>query len=134
MTMIYNVSTIDISNNNQNDINDFVHLGTEGSQLDVTTIAPEESSEEQNLRNIILASILGSLGAILLISYIIHWYQVIQRVEKMHKKAPLEPQHTSAAKMLSIKTFENQRSETLYDNRVGGAQYISIPEHNTHNL
>lgn len=134
--MIYNISNIDISSSNQNDITeDYVHLGTEGLQLRVTTIAPESSSDEhENLRNIILASILGPLGVILIISYIIHWYQVIQRVQKMHEQAPMESQHTSAAKMLSIKTFENQRSETMYDGRVGGAQYISIPEHNTHNL
>ena len=83
--------------------------------------------------NILLAIILGPLAVILLVSYIIHWYQVLQRVRKNREERRqelLETPHTKAATMLSIRTLENQRSEILTNTtEVSGVVYVSVPTH-----
>ena len=126
------ISIVNNLNSLEDDVeehSDYVQLGTEIPLTNSTTsVTDGMNEEEKSLRNIILCSILGTLGIILLISYIIHWYQVIQRVEKNHQDKTQESR-PPAAKMLSIRTFESQGSDhaTMYDERVG-AQYISVPQ------
>ena len=64
--------------------------------------------------HLLLAIMFGPLAVVFLVSYVIHWYQVIQRIQREKSdKAAMNgdlPEHTSAARMLSIRTLENQRS------------------------
>jgi len=61
--------------------------------------------------NAILVICLGPLGIVLLISYIVHWYQVVQKIhvnKQMRMKELAERQHSKASAMLSIRALERQ--------------------------
>ena len=64
--------------------------------------------------HLLLVIMFGPLALVFLVSYVIHWYQVIQRIQREKSdKAAMNgdlPEHTKAARMLSIRTLENQRS------------------------
>ena len=65
-----------------------------------------------------LAICLGPLAVILLISYVIHWIQVLQRVRrniKTRRLEMLELPHNKVSTMMTIQTLENERSGLYYD-------------------
>merc|ERR1711971_327487 len=115
--LIVNISD---PSDHQNDIGrqleseDTVLLGstvTASPAPEVITAEPEAGPLSLHL---LLAIMFGPLALVFLVSYVIHWYQVIQRIQREKSdKAAMNgdlPEHTSAARMLSIRTLENQRS------------------------
>ena len=116
--LIVNISD---PSDHQNDIGSLSHLESEDTVLLGSTVtaspAPEVINEPEAgplSLHLLLAIMFGPLALVFLVSYVIHWYQVIQRIqrEKSDKDAMNGdlPEHTSAARMLSIRTLENQRS------------------------
>ena len=88
-----------------------------GSSTVTASPAPEVITEPEAgplSLHLLLAIMFGPLALVFLVSYVIHWYQVIQRIQREKSdKAAMNgdlPEHTSAARMLSIRTLENQRS------------------------
>ena len=104
-----------------------------------------EEEEDVSL-DLLLVICLGPLAVVLLVSYVVHWYQVrllylhtsasnvsppqvIQRVERnRHRHRRHEggaggggAGHTKAAPMLSIRTLENQRCRISASNRSIGS-------------
>ena len=94
----------------------------------------EVEQEEDVSLDLLLVICLGPLAVVLLVSYVVHWYQVrpcvyisrpdltctrpqvIQRVERnRHRLRRHEggAGHTKAAPMLSIRTLENQRCRVI---------------------
>ena len=110
--LVSNIS--DPSDHNHDDIR---HLGAE----DTVTLGSSASvvpgvitKVEPPSLHLLLAIMLGPLALVFLVSYVIHWYQVIQRIQRDKcDTAVLReslPEHANAAKMLSIRTLENQKS------------------------
>lgn len=90
-----------------------------GGQLEVYLGHKNVSAEAEVLRedrwniNTMLAICLGPLAVVLLISYVIHWFQVVQRVKRNIKTRRLEMMevpHNKVSTMMSIQTLENERS------------------------
>ena len=82
-----------------------------------TTRAEELREDRWNI-NTMLAICLGPLAVILLISYVIHWIQVLQRVRrniKTRRLEMLELPHNKVSTMMTIQTLENERSGLYYD-------------------
>ena len=109
--LIVNISD---PSDHQNDIGR--HLESEdtvllGSPAPEVITVPEAGPLSLHL---LLAIMFGPLALVFLVSYVIHWYQVIQRIQREKSdKAAMNgdlPEHTRAARMLSIRTLENQRS------------------------
>ena len=90
-------------------VQDTVMLGTTASPLTSVTSEPGPPS-----LHLLLAIMLGPLALVFLVSFVIHWYQVIQRIQRERTTKDAMngniPQHTPAARMMSIRTLENQRS------------------------
>ena len=93
------------------DVEDVVHLGRQ----DVKQVELEGSRWSLNT---ILIICLGPLGVVLLVSYIVHWYQVAQKVignKKMREKKEKGMQHPKASAMLSIRALERETGGTFMD-------------------
>ena len=61
--------------------------------------------------NTILVICFGPLGVVLLVSYIVLWYQVVQKIQEnkqLREKELLEKQHSKASALLSIRALERQ--------------------------
>ena len=101
-----------------------IHLGRSGDTIATevylgngTTRAEELREDRWNI-NTMLAICLGPLAVILLISYVIHWIQVLQRVRrniKTRRLEMLELPHNKVSTMMTIQTLENERSGLYYD-------------------
>ena len=86
-----------------------IYLGT----LKNVSAEAEDLREERWNINTMLAICLGPLAVVLLISYVIHWFQVVQRVKRNIKTRRLEMMevpHNKVSTMMSIQTLENERS------------------------
>jgi hypothetical protein len=95
--------------NTTEDAEEDVYLGTE----DVEQWQSEDS--RWSLNTILIIS-LGPLGVVLLVSYIIHWYQVSQKIlnnKKLREMGELERQHPKASAMLSIRALERETGGTF---------------------
>ena len=92
---------------------DTVLLGSTVTASPAPEVIPVPEAGPLSL-HLLLAIMFGPLAVVFLVSYVIHWYQVIQRIQREKSdKAAMNgdlPEHTSAARMLSIRTLENQRS------------------------
>lgn len=89
-----------------------VHLGNNG-----TTLADQISEDRWDI-NTMLAICLGPLAVVLLISYVIHWFQVLHRIRRNIKTRRLELMelpHNKVSTMMTILTLENERSGIYYD-------------------
>jgi len=118
-----------IVENEKNVSADDYHESTQNPILSaVTLLLPDGGSSKQieeerwDLRYL-WAICLGPLAVVLLISYIVHWYQVIQKIKKdnqLEKEAchipdlPNPNVHNRAAQIQSIRMFESQRSEMIW--------------------
>ena len=92
--------------NTTGDVEEDVYLGTE----DVEQWQLEET--RWSLNTILIIS-LGPLGVVLLVSYIIHWYQVSQKILNNKKLREVERQHPKASAMLSIRALERETGGTF---------------------
>ena len=91
------------------DVEEDVYLGTE----DVEQWQLEDS--RWSLNTILIIS-LGPLGVVLLVSYIVHWYQVSQKIlnsKKLREMGEVERQHPKASAMLSIRALERETGGTF---------------------
>eukprot|EP00092_Neocalanus_flemingeri_P012310 GFUD01013270.1.p1 GENE.GFUD01013270.1~~GFUD01013270.1.p1 ORF type:complete len:142 (-),score=36.27 GFUD01013270.1:17-442(-) len=87
-----------------------VYLGTEEGRGAVTSLVDTPHTHGWSL-NAILVICLGPLGVVLLVSYIVHWYQVVQKIQvnkKLREKEVVERQHSKVSAMLSIRALERQ--------------------------
>eukprot|EP00090_Calanus_glacialis_P027335 TRINITY_DN43054_c0_g1_i1.p1 TRINITY_DN43054_c0_g1~~TRINITY_DN43054_c0_g1_i1.p1 ORF type:complete len:138 (+),score=44.38 TRINITY_DN43054_c0_g1_i1:238-651(+) len=95
--------------NTTEDVEEDVYLGTEvAKQL--------QSEDTQWSLNTILIISLGPLGVVLLVSYIVHWYQVSQKIlnnKKLREMGEVERQHPKASAMLSIRALERETGGTF---------------------
>lgn len=93
---------------------DTVILGSSSATASTVPGVSVEAEAGPPSLHLLLAIMFGPLALVFLVSYVIHWYQVIQRIqrEKNEKEAMNGdlPEHTNAARMMSIRTLENQRS------------------------
>merc|ERR1712083_165134 len=91
---------------------DVVYLGSE------TVVQAEPEDPRWSLNTILIIS-LGPLGVVLLVSYIVHWYQVAQkvlanrRIREMKEEEVM--QHPKASAMLSIRALERETGGTFMD-------------------
>ena len=126
------LNNVSLLKENENNVSTENYADNESTQtsllLAVTTLLPDGSSrkhleEEKWDLNYLWAICLGPLAAVLLISYIVHWYQVIQKIKKdnqMKQDAfhvqdlPNPNVHNRAAQIQSIRMFESQRSEMIW--------------------
>ena len=93
---------------------DTVILGSSSATASTASGVSIEAEAGPPSLHLLMAIMFGPLALVFLVSYVIHWYQVIQRIqrEKNEKEAMNGdlPEHTNAARMMSIRTLENQRS------------------------
>merc|ERR1712212_857942 len=90
---------------------DVVYLGSE------TVVQAEPEDPRWSLNTILIIS-LGPLGVVLLVSYIVHWYQVAQKVvanKKMKAQEEEVMQHPKASAMLSIRALERETGGAFLD-------------------
>ena len=92
--------------NTTEDAEENVYLGSE----DVEQWQPEDT--RWSLNTILIIS-LGPLGVVLLVSYIVHWYQVSQKILNNKKLREVERQHPKASAMLSIRALERETGGTF---------------------
>ena len=92
--------------NTTEDAEENVYLGSE----DVEQWQPEDT--RWSLNTILIIS-LGPLGVVLLVSYIVHWYQVSQKILNNNKLREMERQHPKASAMLSIRALERETGGTF---------------------
>ena len=95
--------------NTTEDAEENVNLGSE----DVEQWQPEDT--RWSLNTILIIS-LGPLGVVLLVSYIVHWYQVSQKIlnnKKLREMGEVERQHPKASAMLSIRALERETGGTF---------------------
>ena len=97
--------------NTTDDDEGVIYLGSEGAKQ----AQPEDT--RWSLNTILIIS-LGPLGVVLLVSYIVHWYQVAQKVvanKKMREQEEEVMQHPKASAMLSIRALERETGGTFLD-------------------
>ena len=89
---------------------DVVYLGSE-------TVVLEEPEDPRWSLNTILIISLGPLGVVLLVSYIVHWYQVAQKVlaNKRIREMKEEEVIQRPKVMLSIRALERESVGTFMD-------------------
>eukprot|EP00092_Neocalanus_flemingeri_P000462 GFUD01000492.1.p1 GENE.GFUD01000492.1~~GFUD01000492.1.p1 ORF type:complete len:132 (-),score=36.77 GFUD01000492.1:78-473(-) len=88
---------------------DGVFLGTE-QRWGAATSAVDTKLPGWSLNTILVISF-GPLGVVLLVSYIVHWYQVVQKIQvnkKQRQQEIVERQHSKVSAMLSIRALERQ--------------------------
>jgi len=97
--------------NTTDDDEGVIYLGSEAAKQ----AQPEDT--RWSLNTILIIS-LGPLGVVLLVSYIVHWYQVAQKVvtnKKMREQEEEVMQHPKASAMLSIRALERETGGTFLD-------------------
>ena len=97
--------------NTTDDDEGVIYLGSEGGKQ-------AQTGDTRWSLNTILIISLGPLGVVLLVSYIVHWYQVAQKVvtnKKMREQEEEVMQHPKASAMLSIRALERETGGTFLD-------------------
>ena len=88
-----------------------------GNQEEVGRFVQDNEETRWSLNTILIIS-LGPLGVVLLVSYIVHWYQVAQKVvtnRKIRKYGDEDRKHPKASAMLSIRALERESAGTFTD-------------------
>jgi len=97
--------------NTTDDDEGVIYLGSEAAKQ------AQQEDTRWSLNTILIIS-LGPLGVVLLVSYIVHWYQVAQKVvanKKMREQEEEVMQHPKASAMLSIRALERETGGTFLD-------------------